>query len=193
MHPKGCFGQNAYLCAPKTNLMSLKRLFSKIVLSIGLAALVGAFVACQPNTLVGEIGALEKQVKADTKALSQLEAKQFAKLQKDFISCDSILQYLHPEEVDATFQQLQLVGAYIEQFKATRPVMQADMDTTLLQLGRLKADIESHYLNDSLANIYLDDEAQHVERLSNQVNYFKDRFESSQKELDALKKMSQPK
>ena len=168
--------------------MSFKRLFNQIALFIGIATFAGTMAACQPKTLVDEIGTLEKEVKANAQALSQLETKQLAQLEKDFIVCDSVLQYLRPDEVDARFQQLQLVGAYIEQFKAIRPAMQAEIDTTLLQLGRLKADIESHYLNDSMASIYLADEAQHVERLSNQVNYFRDRFESSQKELNSLKK-----
>ena len=163
-------------------------MFNQIALFIGIAALSCTMAACQPKTLVDEIGTLEKEVKANAQALSQLETKQLAQLEKDFIACDSMLQYLRPDEVDARFQQLQLVGAYIEQFKAIRPAMQAEIDTTLLQLGRLKADIESHYLNDSMASIYLADETQHVERLSNQVNYFRDRFESSQKELDGLKK-----
>ena len=163
-------------------------MFNQIALFIGIAALSCTMVACQPKTLVDEIGTLEKEVKANAQALSQLETKQLAQLEKDFIACDSMLQYLRPDEVDTRFQQLRLVGAYIEQFKAIRPAMQAEIDTTLLQLGRLKADIESHYLNDSMASIYLADEAQHVERLSNQVNYFRDRFESSQKELDGLKK-----
>lgn len=171
--------------------MSIKQIINKITLFLCLVAFVSTLAACQTKTLKGEIETLEKQVKAEAQVLNQLETKQFARLQKDFISCDSMLQYLHPEEVENSFQQLQLVGAYIEQFKATRSTLQAEIDTTLLQLGRLKADIESHYLNDSLANIYLDDEAQHVERLSNQVNYFKDRFESSQKELNALIKMRQ--
>ncbi|MBR1514056.1 MAG: hypothetical protein IJ622_07185 [Bacteroidales bacterium] len=169
--------------------MSPKRLFNKMMSFIGLAVIAGTFAACQPKTLVDEIDALEKQVKADAQTLSQLEAKQFMRLEKDFIACDSMLQYLHPEAVEESLQQLQLVGAYIEQFKATRPVMLADIDTTLLQLSRLKADIESRYLNDSLANLYLEEETQHVERLSHQVDYFKDRFENSQKDLDALKKM----
>lgn len=163
-------------------------MFNQIALFIGIAALSCTMAACQPKTLVDEIGTLEKEVKANAQALSQLKTKQLAQLEKDFIACDSMLQYLRPDEVDTRFQQLRLVGAYIEQFKAIRPAMQAEIDTTLLQLRRLKADIESHYLNDSMAGIYLADEAQHVERLSNQVNYFRDRFESSQKDLDGLKK-----
>ena len=173
----------------KPDTMNLVRLFRKAALLIGGIALVGALASCQPKTLADKICALEKQVKVEAQTLNQLETKQFTRLEKDFAACDSLLQFLHPEEVEAPFQQLQLVGAYIEQFKATRPVMLADIDTTLAQLGRLKADIESRYINDSLAGIYLDDETQHVNRLSNQVKYFKDRFESSQKELNALKKM----
>ena len=105
--------------------MNLVRLFRKAALLIGGIALVGALASCQPKTLADKICALEKQVKVEAQTLNQLETKQFTRLEKDFAACDSLLQFLHPEEVEAPFQQLQLVGAYIEQFKATRPVMLA--------------------------------------------------------------------
>ena len=66
--------------------------------------------------------------------------------------------------------------------------MQADMDSTLIQLDNLKTDIETHYLSDSLAAIYLDSETQHVTLLNNQVQYFKDRFGSCKKDLNNFKK-----
>ena len=59
------------------------------------------------------------------------------------------------------------MDAYIKQFKETRPTIQADMDSTLIQLDNLKSDIETHYLSDSLAAVYLEAETQHVTRLSN--------------------------
>jgi hypothetical protein len=90
--------------------------------------------------------------------------------------------------MEKSFETLQLVQAYLEQFKETKPVMQAEIDSTLLQLDRLKADAESHYLSDSLVEVYIDTEAEYVTRLSNQVQYFQDRFGSCQKDLDALKK-----
>ena len=142
----------------------------------------------KPETNIDKIDNLKKQVQADAKTLNDLETKEFVTLEKDFKTCDSLLQYQSPEQVDKSFEKLQLVQAYIEQFKFTKPLMQADMDTTLLQLDRLKADAESHYLSDSLVSVYLESEAEYVERLSNQVQYFQDRFSTCEQDLDALKK-----
>ena len=146
------------------------------------------FLGCQPKTNTALIDALKKQVEADSKALSNLESKAFAQLERDFYACDSLLQYLHPEEVEEVFPQLQLTGAYIEQFKLVAPTMQAEMDSTLIRLDQLKADAESHYFSDSLVTIYINDETQEVTKLGNQVTYFTDRFSNCQKELDQLKK-----
>ena len=141
-----------------------------------------------PETNIEKINSLKKQVQADAKTLGDLETKDFVTLEKDFMTCDSMLQYQSDETVDKSFETLRLVQAYLEQFKVTKPVMQAEMDSTLLQLDRLKADAESQYLSDSLVEVYIDAEAEYVNRLSNQVQYFQDRFGSCHKDLDALKK-----
>lgn len=165
--------------------MRLKAIITPLLFAAALA-----FSACNPapKTAVERIDALKKQVQADAKTLGELEANTMVQLQSDFVACDSMLQYLHPEEVDEVFQQLQLVDAYIKQFKETRPTIQADMDSTLIQLDNLKSDIETHYLSDSLATVYLETETQHVTRLSNQVQYFKDRFSTCSKDLNGFKK-----
>ena len=165
--------------------MRLKAIITPLLFAAALA-----FSSCNPapKTDVERIDALKKQVQADAKTLGELEANTMVQLQSDFVACDSMLQYLHPEEVDEVFQQLQLVDAYIKQFKETRPTIQADMDSTLIQLDNLKSDIETHYLSDSLAAVYLEAETQHVTRLSNQVQYFKDRFNTCSKDLNGFKK-----
>ncbi len=145
-------------------------------------------VGCQPKTDLDKIDALKKQVNKDIKALNDLNDNSFVQLEKDFVSCDSLLQFLSKEELDAVFPKLQLVDAYIQQFKETRPVMQAEMDSTLARLYLLRSDAATHYLADSLVAIYVEDETQQVERLSSQVAYFKDRFDSCRKELDGFKK-----
>jgi hypothetical protein len=149
-----------------------------------------ALAACQsaPKTDLERIDDLKKQVQADAKTMDELATKDFVQIEKDFFACDSMLQYMQPEEIDEVFQQLQLVDAYINQFKQTRPIMQADMDSTLLQLDNLKADIKTHYLSDSLAAVYLDSETQHVTLLNNQVEYFKDRLGSCKNDLKNIKK-----
>ena len=141
-----------------------------------------------PETSIEKIDSLKKQVQADAKTLNKIETKDFVALEKDFRTCDSMLQYLNEEQVDNSFETLRLVQAYLEQFKDTQPMMQAEIDSTLLQLDRLKADAEGHYLSDSLVTVYIDTETEHVNRLSNQVQYFQDRFGRCQKDLDALKK-----
>ena len=168
--------------------MKFKTLSKTLLAGVTIACI--ALVSCQskPKTDFERIDALKKQVQTDAKTLNELEAKNIVKLQKDFIACDSMLQYLHPEAVDEVFQQLQLTDAYITQFKETYPKMRVDMDSTLIQLDNLKSDIETHFLSDSLAAVYLEDETQHVNLLSNQVQYFKDRLGSCQKDLNEFKK-----
>ena len=166
-----------------------QRLIKTILLG-SLFALGLALGGCHsaPETNIDKIDSLKKQVQTDAKTLSNLETKDFVSLEKDFMACDSMLQYQKEEQVEKSFETLQLVQAYLEQFKVTKPVMQAEIDSTLLQLDRLKADAESHYLSDSLVEVYIDTETEYVNRLSNQVQYFQDRFGSCQKDLNALKK-----
>ena len=165
-------------------------LMTKTMLVGGLVAIGLALGGCHnaPKTNIERIDDLKKQVKADAKTLQNIEDKEFMTLQKDFRTYDSMLQYQSPEQVDKSFETLRLVQAYLEQFRITKPVMQAEMDSTLRQLDRLRADAEVHYPSDSVITIYIANEAKYVERLSNQVSYFKDRFGTCQKDLNALKK-----
>ena len=146
------------------------------------------FVGCQPKTDLDKIDALKKQVNKDVKALNDLNTNTFVQLEKDFIACDSSLQFLPEEELDAAFEKLKLVDAYIQQFKMEHPVMQAEMDSTLARLDLLRADAATHYLSDSLVAVYLEDETQQVEKLNSQVEYFKDRLGNCRKDLDNFKK-----
>ena len=166
------------------------RLMTKTTLLIGSVVLGLALVGChtEPKTNLEKIDSLKKQVQADANTLQNLEAKEYMVLEKDFKACDSMLQYLNPEQVDESFEKLRLVQAYLEQFKVTKPMMQADIDSTLRQLDRLRRDAESNYIKDSLVTIYIENETKFVDRLSNQVHYFKDRFGTCQKDLNALKK-----
>lgn len=155
---------------------------------IGWVVALLLLVGCQPKTDLDKIDALKKQVNKDVKALNDLNTNTFVQLEKDFIACDSSLQYLSEADLDAAFEKLKLVDAYIQQFKMEHPVMQAEMDSTLARLDLLRADATTHYLTDSLVAIYLEDETQQVEKLSNQVAYFKDRLGNCRKDLDNFKK-----
>ena len=155
---------------------------------IGWLAALLLLVGCQPKTDLDRIDALKKQVNKDVKALNDLNTNTFVQLEKDFISCDSSLQFLPEEELDAAFPKMQLVDAYLQQFKETQPIMQAEMDSTLARLDLLRADAATHYLSDSLVAVYLEDETQQVEKLNSQVEYFKDRLGNCRKDLDSFKK-----
>lgn len=156
----------------------------------GWLALLLLLASCQPKTDLDKIDALRKQVNKDVRVLNDLNADAFVQLEKDFIACDSSLQFLSEEQLDVVFPKLQLVDAYIQQFKETRPVMQAEMDSTLVRLDLLKKDAATHYLADSLVAAYIEDETRQVEKLSSQVDYFKDRLGSCRKELDGVNKMT---
>ena len=154
----------------------------------GWIAVLILLMGCQPKTDLDKIDALKKQVNNDIKALNELNANTFVQLEKDFISCDSSLQNVPEKELDAVFEKLRLVNAYIQQFNMERPVMQAEMDSTLVRLDLLKADVETHYIADSLVADYIEGETKEVERLNNKVAYFKDRLGNCRKDLDELKK-----
>ena len=164
------------------------RLMSKMMLGASLLAIGLLLGGCHNASNTEKIDSLKKQVTVDAQILQDLEEKEFPLLEKDFIACDSMLQYLTEEQVNQSFEKLRLVQAYLEQFKVTKPMIQADMDTTLLQLDRLKADAESHYLSDSLVTVYMEDEIKCVDKISSQVQYFQDRFGKCRKDLDILKK-----
>ncbi len=155
---------------------------------IGWLAALLLLVGCQPKTDLDRIDALKKQVNKDVKALNDLNTNTFVQLEKDFISCDSSLQFLSEAELDAAFPKMQLVDAYLQQFKETQPIMQAEMDSTLARLDMLRADAKTHYFADSLVALYLEDETQQVEKLSSQVEYFRDRLGNCRKDLDSFKK-----
>ena len=153
----------------------------------GWLALLLLLASCQPKTDLDKIDALRKQVNKDVRVLNDLNADAFVQLEKDFIACDSSLQFLSEEQLDVVFPKLQLVDAYIQQFKETRPVMQAEMDSALMRLDLLRNDAATHYLADSLVAAYIEDETRQVEKLSSQVAYFKDRLGSCRNELDGIK------
>ena len=142
----------------------------------------------EPETTVEKIDQLKKQVTTDAKELQKIDNEDFTKLQKDFITCDSMLQYLNEQQVAANFEQLKLTQAYILQYEEVKPVMEKKMDYVVQQLDNLKSDAESNYLSDSIVLVYLDTERKVADTLHAQVDYFKESFGKCQKSLNELKK-----
>lgn len=156
-----------------------------------LAALACALMmgcTSEPTTTVEKIDQLKKQVTTDAKELQKIHNEDFARLQKDFITCDSMLQYLNEQQVATNFEQLKLTQAYILQYEEVKPIMEKKMDYVVQQLDNLKSDAESNYLSDSLVLVYLDTERKVADTLHAQVDYFKNSFSKCQKSLNELKK-----
>lgn len=142
----------------------------------------------EPDTLSGKIDRLRKQVVADSVALFEMETVDYQRLYSDFRYCDSLLQHLDKDEVETAFGSLDIIQAYLQQFKEVQPVMIRKMRYALLQLDLLEADATSQYLSDSLAHVYLNDESRVADTLHNQVAYFKDRLGQCRTDLNAFKK-----
>ena len=141
----------------------------------------------QPST-IQKIENLKKQVKTDAVTLQKIEDSDFPSLNKAFRCCDSMLQYMDSTQWDKHFQQLNLTQAYLQQFAEISPEMHKKMDYSLLQLDRLKQDIESQYITDSLAALYLASETQVADTLHYRILYFQERFAGCDKALKDLKK-----
>lgn len=99
-----------------------------------------------------------------------------------------MLQYLPEEAVDDHFEQLNLAQAYLSQFDEMLPVMQHDISYTRQQLINLKNDISTHYLSDSLAAAYLEDESAVADTLHQRILYFQDRLSQQEQSLNRTKK-----
>ena len=109
-------------------------------------------------------------------------------MQSDFMWCDSMLQYIPNEQVNEHFETLNLTQAYLNQFNEMLPIMQHDISYTRRQLVNLKNDIDTHFINDSLANSYLNDEIAVADTIHYRVLYFEDRLSQQDKALKATKK-----
>ena len=158
-----------------------------LILIAAFALLLGS---CQnhPQTLADQIDRLKRQVSDDANTLRRLEDSEWLQLQNDFRHCDSMLQHMDSAQVAAAFEKLNLVQAYLNQFSELKADMRQKMEYSLLQLDRLKADAESHYINDSLAAAYLETETQVADTLHHRVLYFQEKFGNCRKSLSDLKK-----
>ena len=163
---------------------------TRLTLIAAIACVVMLGCTSQPKTTVEKIDLLKKQVQADALALQNIENEDYARIQKDFHYCDSMLQYLDEKQVDAHFNQLNLTQAYLLQVKEVKSIMEKKMDFVVQQLSNLKSDAESHYLSDSLVLVYLETENKVADTLHAQVEYFKDSFHKCQEKLNQMKKSS---
>lgn len=183
------FSKNKYLCISYNRIM-LDYKYNTLRLAFLFAAIMLVAPCCKQksNPTTQQIELVKRQVSADREALHEIESVDYPQLEDDFYHCDSMLQYVDQETAVQQFDKLNLAKAYLIQFQETLPRMQADIDSSLLQLDRLEADANSHYLSDSLVLVYLQEEKDIANRLHEQVLYFKDRLGNSRKELDILSK-----
>lgn len=153
---------------------------------IAVTFLLLACLSCQSRK--EPIARLQEQLSRDSVTLCEIQQKYPDNIRSNFRWCDSMLQYLPQEEIDECFETLNLAQAYLSQFDEMLPVMQHDLSYTRQQLVNLKKDIDTHFINDSLAAIYLADETAVADTLHNRILYFEDRLSHQDKELKTLRK-----
>ncbi len=145
-----------------------------------------ASLACQSRK--APIDQLHDQLTSDSIALQKLQDNYQERLWADFRWCDSMLQYLPKEAINDYFESLNLAQAYLNQFDEMLPVMQQDISYTRRQLVNLKKDIDTHYLSDSLASVYLKDETAVADTIHERIRYFQDRLSQQDQSLSDTKK-----
>ena len=144
-------------------------------------------LACSCQSKKEPIQQLQERLTDDSIALQKLQDEYQARLWADFRWCDSMLQYIPQEQLDESFETLNLTQAYLGQFDEMLPVMQYTISYSRQQLANLKSDIDTHYLSDSLAACYLDDEAAVIDTLHHRIIYFQDRLTQQDSALKATK------
>ena len=150
-----------------------------------------AFIGCtnKPSTPspAERLENLQQQVDNDIVAYQNFEANDFENLRTSFIRIDSELGSIAPQEVQSYYEKLNLAQAYLQQFLEVKTSLKNKLDYSKKQLTDLQYDLENAMINDSLFSVYFERETIAADTLHNQILYFKDRFGSCQKELDALK------
>ena len=131
---------------------------------------------------------IQDQLVKDSITLNEMQTQYQDRLKADFLWCDSMLQFIPDAKVNDYFETLNLTQAYLVQFNTYYPVMMHDLAYIQQQLKNLQNDIDTHYISDSLAMVYLSDEAASADTLHNRVLYFQDRLSSQDKTLQSLKK-----
>ena len=131
---------------------------------------------------------LQEQVRKDSVALQKLQERYQEPLRNDFLWCDSMLVFVPKNQLGDCFEKLNLAQAYLSQFNDMVPVMKRDIAYIQKQLASLQNDIDTHYISDSLAQIYLHDETASADTLHYRIIYFQDKLEQQSKELQSLKK-----
>lgn len=145
-------------------------------------------LACACQSKKEPIQQLQERLNEDSIALQKLQDEYQTRLWADFRWCDSMLQYIPQEQLNEYFETLNLTQAYLSQFDEMLPVMQHTISYSRQQLANLKNDIDSHYLSDSLAACYLEDETAVIDTLHHRIIYFQDRLTHQDSTLKATKK-----
>ena len=149
------------------------------------------FIGCNNKPAVlspaEKLSNLQQQVENDIAAVQDFETNDFAQLKAAFINLDSSLSSVNPSDVQAYFDKLNLAQAYLQQYMEVGSSLKYKLDYSKKQLTDLKYDLDNGFVNDSLFNVYFERETIAADTLHNQIIYFKDRFDSCQKELKALK------
>ena len=153
---------------------------------IATAFLLVACISCQSRK--DPIAQLQDQLRRDSIALDDIQQKYPEHIWTNFRWCDSMLAFVPEEQVDEYFDILNLAQAYLRQFDETLPVMKNTINYTQQQLINLQNDINTHFIDDSLAAVYLNDEIAVADTLHNRVLYFQDRLSQQDKELQSLRK-----
>ena len=125
---------------------------------------------------------------SDNIALQKLQDNYQERLWADFHWCDSMLQYLPKDAVNDYFESLNLAQAYLNQFDEMLPILQHDISYSRQQLTNLKNDIDTHFIDEEQAALYLKDETAVADTIHQRILYFQDRLSQQDQSLSSTKK-----
>lgn len=162
---------------------------SALLITVALAINVnGCRTSNKANTIGDGISLTSKQLEKDLSAIQKLKNTDYQSLSAMFKVCDSMLINTSKNNIDDYFTTLSYANGYLSQFGDLYPVIVKKIEYSQQQLTNLNADINSHYINDSLAAIYFDDEARIADTIHEQIKYFDERFKKMDKELKRIEK-----
>lgn len=161
---------------------------SALLITVVLALNVNGCRTKKANTVEDSISLTSKQLDKDLSTIQDIRNIDYPQLSSLFKRCDSLLVLSKKDDIDGYFTTLSYANGYLAQFDDLYPVIVKKIGYSKEQLSNLGSDISSHYINDSLAAVYLQDELLIADTIHEQIKYFDERFKKMNGELKKIEK-----
>jgi len=135
---------------------------------------------------VRKLDTLLNRMDRDERTFNELKEVDFSILVADFRYCDSMFRVLHVSDKQPR-TELQLLGAYLQQFEEEYPKMTEQMAYSRVQIANLKDDMRHGLMEEEEIAGAMLAETDAADKIHNVAEYFRDRFDKQHKAVEGIR------